>query len=179
MKAEHVPLTVALIAAAASLSAVLYNQYSVSNLEERKWQQAQQDSLRAIVVDFAKEITAAHQRAEWFVWSAKHASDAISQKDFDAFDGEAKASLPRIFGFRVLLTAKRPAAYAALEQVVNGYYSADECIGLAGAAFRRGKADGIRSLSVCHSKVASVSTAMVPAFTAAMRATNLPEPAPK
>ena len=179
MKAEHVPLTVALIAAAASLSAVLYNQYSASNLEERKWQQAQQDSLRAIVVDFAKEITAAHQRAEWLVWSANHASDAISQNDFDAFDSEAKVSLPRIFGFRVLLTAKRPVAFASLEEVVNGYYKADECIGLAAASFRKNKGDGILSLSACGSAVKRVSDAMVPAFTAAMRATNSPESAPK
>ena len=177
MKAEHVPLTVALIAAAASLGAVLYNQYGASNLEERKWQQAQQDSLRAIVVDFAKEITAAHQRAEWFVWSANHASDAITQKDFDAFDNEAKVSLPRIFGFRVLLTAKRPAAYAALAEVVTGYYRADECIGIAAAAFRKNKDEGIRSLSACGNAVKPVSDAMVPAFMAAMSATNSPESA--
>ena len=179
MKAEHVPLTVAVIAATASLGAVLYNQYGASHLEERKWQQSQQDSLRAIVVDFAKEITAAHQRAEWLVWSANHASDAIAQKDFDAFDSEAKVSLPRIFGFRVLLTAKRPAAYAALEEVVNGYYKADECIGLAAASFRKNRGDGIYSLSACANAVKRVSDAMVPAFTAAMCATNSPESAQK
>ena len=175
MKTEHVPLTVALIAATASFGAVLYNQHSASKLEEQKWQQAQQDSLRTIVVDFAKELTAAHQRAEWFVWSSKHAGDAITPEDFDAFDKEAKVSLPRIFGFRVLLTAKRPAAYAALEEVVNGYYKADECIGLAAASFRKSKADGIRSLSACANAVNRVSEAMVPAFTSAMRATDSPE----
>lgn len=40
-KAEHATLIVALIAAAASLLGVLYNQHSVSALEEKKWQQAQ------------------------------------------------------------------------------------------------------------------------------------------
>lgn len=179
MKAEHVPLTVALIAATASFGAVLYNQHSTSKLEEQKWKQAQQDSLRTIVVDFAKEITAAHQRAEWLVWNAKYAGNAIAQKDFDDFDKEAKLSLPRIFGFRVLLTAKRPAAYAALEAVVNGYYKADECIGLAEATFRRNSADGIRSLVDCDSTVSRVSVAMVPAFTSAMRATDSPESALK
>lgn len=172
MKAEHVPLTVALIAATASFGAVLYNQHSASILEEQKWKQAQQDSLRAVVVDFAREITAAHQRSEWFVWSAKYAGDAITQRDFEDFDKEAKVSLPRIFGFRVLLTAKRPTAYAALAEVVNGYYKADECIGFAAAAFRKNKADGVRSLSACASTVNCVSEQMVPAFTSAMRATD-------
>ena len=172
MKTEHVSLVVALIAATASLGAVLYNQYSAGKLERSKWEQAQQDALRVIVVDFAKELTAAHQRAEWMVWNANNSGDAITDRDFDAFDTEAKLSLPRIFGYRVLLTAKRPTAYEALDKVVTGYYAADACVGLAAAKFRKDRAVGVRSLSACGKVVKPVTDALVPAFTAAMRATE-------
>jgi hypothetical protein len=179
MNAESASLTVALIAAAASVGGLFYTQLNANKLEERKWQQTQQDALRGVVVDFAKEITTAHQRAEWLVWIARNTPDALDQRDFDAFNTEAKASLPRIFGLRVLLTAKRPAAYVPLEKTVADYYSADACIGFAAAAYRKKKADGIRSLLACADKVESASATMVQAFSAAMQATNALEPVPK
>ena len=177
MKTEHVPLVVALIAASASLGAVLYNQHSAGLLERSKWEQAQKDALYAVVVDIAKELTASHQRAEWMVWSARNASDSLTQKDFESFDVDAKLSLPKIFGYRVLLFAKRPEAYKALAPVVNGYFAADECVGLAGAEFRKNKAKGVRALMECGKTVKQVSDGLVPAFTAAMKETEVALPA--
>ncbi len=130
MKPEHITLTVAAIAAATSLAGAFFNQRGALNLEQEKWRQAQQDGHRAIVVEFAKELTAAHQRAEWLVWTARNSSDLLSQKDFESFDKEAKASLPRIFGYRVLLAAKRPNIYPKLDVLVKRYYAADQCVGL-------------------------------------------------
>ena len=177
MKTEHLPLVVALIAATTSLGAVFYNQYSAGLLERSKWEQAQRDALFSVVVDLAKELTAAHQRAEWMVWSANNAGDALTQKDFESFDVEAKLSLPKIFGYRILLTAKRPEAYKALAHVVSGYYAADECVGLAGAEFRRDKEKGARALVACGKSVKQVSDGLAPAFTAAMRETEVAAPA--
>ena len=170
------PLVVALIAGSASLAGVLYNQHSAGLLERSKWEQTQKDALYAVVVDFAKELTAAHQRAEWMVWSAKNTTDALTQKDFESFDVEAKLSLPKIFGYRVLLTAKRPEAYKALAQVVNGYFAADECVGLAGAEFRRDKTKGTRALIECGKTVKQVTDGLAPAFTVAMREAEVASP---
>lgn len=99
------------------------------------------------------------------------------QKDFDTFDAEAQVSLPRIFGLRVLLMARRPGAYAPLEEVVKGYYASDQCIGIAGAEFRKSKAEGIRRLSKCNTDIRRITEAMFPAFAAAMHATDSPESA--
>jgi len=179
LKTEHVPLVVALIAASASLSAVVFNQYSAGQLERSKWEQAQKDALYSVVVDYAKELSAAHQRAEWMVWSARNASDALTQKDFESFDAEAKQSLPKIFSYRVLLFAKRPEAYKALDPVVKGYFAADECVGLAGAEFRRDKAKGTHALVDCGKTVKQVSDGLVAAFTAAMKEAEVALPATK
>ena len=170
------PLLEALIADSISLAGIYYNQYSAGLLERNKWEQTQKDALYAVVVDFAKELSAAHQRAEWMVWIATNASDALTNKDFESFDVEATLSLPKIFSYRVLLTAKRPEAYKALAQVVNGYFAADECVGLAGAEFRRDKTKGTRAFTECGKTVKQVSDGLAPDFTVAMREAEVASP---
>ena len=168
MKTEHIPLSVAAIAAAPSIGAVSYNQYSAGELETRKWEQSQQDALQAVVVDFAKELASAHQRAHWLVWRANHDSVALTQEDFAAFNSEAKAQLPRIFGYKVLLGAKHQSAYAAVDPIVVKYYAADACIGLAAAKFRLNRTQGIAGLLACEPLVVAVTDGLPIAFGKAM-----------
>ena len=155
MKTEYVTLVAAVLAATASIAGVLFNRQGAISLEREKWQQAQEDdarkSLRALVADYARDLSAAQQRAEILAWTAAQDPASLTSKELVNYDSEARLSLSKIAAHRVLLAAYETTVYRRLEPLAVAYYRVDECIARAAASFRSDRSRSAKELAACGS----------------------------
>ena len=172
MKTEQLPLIVALVAAAATLTGVILSQRGSLELERQKWQQSRADlalkNLHSSVVDYARDLAAGRQEIELLVWFAQNDPSYLSQASFTAYYQYSKVALSRIAAHRVVVAAQEPGVEKRLERVTNAYYRADECVANAGKAFRANAMQGRTALAACSDLSRPASSSIVQEFSAAL-----------
>ena len=87
MKKESVvPVLAAVIAGAASILGILYNQYGSLELERQKWEQSlsveRAKVEREAMLEFAKEFSTCFYLAEKMIWRIEMMSHSLTPKRF-------------------------------------------------------------------------------------------------
>jgi hypothetical protein len=168
MKVEHLPLVVALVAATASVTGVAYTQYGAVRLERQKWEQSQtelkQKALVEAVINFARDLGAANQRAELITWTAVNDPDSLNSQSFLEYDRNSISALSSIAAHRIIVAAQNPDVASHTENAANAYYFVDECISKASVTFRTSRQHGLAELAACKEQAFKASQLMLKEF---------------
>ena len=150
MNAQTVTLIAAMIAAITSVANIFFSNWTAISLERTKLEYSREEeakkSLRLAVAEFARELSTATQRITWLVWVAEHDPDSLLEKDFDSYDADIKAILPRLFTSQVIVAAYDKNTHDRLMELSQRVYHIDSDIGKARVAFRRSPPEGIKAL---------------------------------
>lgn len=152
MKSEIViPIIAALIAALASIGGVLYSQNASLELERYKFDQTRAEEVRklraAALTDFAREFATAYQRSAYLVWQVEMTADSLRAEDFNAYDKETKAHLPKLVAAQIALATHGKSLFDQVSASLKEYYALDERISIAGKRFRQSKDAGLSALA--------------------------------
>ena len=176
MKTEYLPLVIALVAAAASVSGIAFTQYGAVKLDRQKWEQARTDakrkSLEDAVFSYARDLGGALQQVQLLTWMAKNDPVGVTPSLMLAYESGSIEVLAKIAGHRLVLAAQDPGAATATDKAANAFYGADECISKASVAMRENRDAGLVQLRAC-SKAGDVAAAVL--FNE-FRALLLPQP---
>jgi len=131
MKSEIlIPITAALIAALASIGGVLYSQNASLELERYKFDQTRAEEVRklraAALTDFAKEFATAYQRSAYLVWQVEMMADSLRTEDFNTYDKDTKAHLPKLVAAQIALATHGKSLFDQVSPRLNEYYALDE-----------------------------------------------------
>ena len=179
MKTEYLPLVVAIVAAAASVSGIAFTQYVNTRLERQKWEQAQADvarrALQDAVLAFARDIGPAIQ----LTWTAEHDPKSVSAAMFREYDQASTTALGAIAAHRIALAAQDPSIATKADKVANAFYAVDECISFAAIAVRANRQEDAMKYLVekCKPSAKAASTVMITEFTAILLLPRQPSPA--
>jgi hypothetical protein len=183
MKTEYLPLVVAIVAAAASVSGIAFTQYVNTRLERQKWEQAQADvarrALQDAVLAFARDIGPAIQRTELLTWTAEHDPKSVSAAMFRKYDQASTTVLGAIASHRIALAAQDPGSATKADKVADAFYAVDECISFAAIAVRANRQEDAMKYLVekCKPSAKAASTVMITEFTAILLSPMQPSPA--
>jgi lipopolysaccharide export LptBFGC system permease protein LptF len=150
MNTQTVTLIAAMIAAITSVSNIFLSNWTATSLERTKLKYMRAEeakkSLRLAVAEFARELSTATQRIRWLVWIVEQDPDSLSEKDFDSYDADIRAMLPRLFTSQVVVAAHDKNTHDRLMSLARWVYRIDSDIGKSRVAFRRSRPEGIKAL---------------------------------
>lgn len=137
MKPENVvTVLVAVIAGAASVGGILYNQNGALKLEREKWcQSVASDSLkleREAVAQFARDFTTSFYLAEKMIWRIEMTFRYLSAADFAEYTKQSDLQKPKLAMSQVVLATVDSARHARVSPLLAELRRIDEQLIMAG-----------------------------------------------
>ena len=138
----------------------------------KKWEQSQtelkQKALSDAVINYARDLGAACQRAELITWMALNDPNSVESQSFLEYDRTSNSELSSIAAHRIIVAAQNPAVATRTDKAAMAYYVADECISKAGVAFRTNRQSGLAALAECKAPASRASEVMLSEFEAVL-----------
>ena len=152
MKPEtYLPLYVAIVAAAASVFGVLYNQHASLQLERQKWQQSvdseRSKTEREAVAEFTKAFSASFYLAKDLLSRIEMSSSSLTRQDFLTYAKASDALKPKLVTAEAMLAGASVQKHARVEAALAEYYRIDEVLIVTGRNIDTNRAQIMKGLN--------------------------------